>query len=459
MTCESIFSFSAAKGSPVEKFFFPEPLNTRVLAMQPLINPEPPLPMGLPRPFPMFPPNGAPQPLFDMGQQLPMYPDLYFDNPSFYPSAANYGMDPSLDAPIAQATLSNYFLDMMNNPQLLSSRNDQGLANYSAGGLVGPPVDPTAVHDKRLNEMARLQLLQQQRLNYNHERLLERYSRLRAPRISEYRSFGTSALPGRNYDEYLQRMRGDGDDYDELDNSLAAQSRARIGTSDETYRWMGENSNEPLSTGVTSVFQSNRNNPMPSVRAEKSSSKRIGNSLTFGRMSTYIRSLLLRTPSHLLDHQEERDICALNNEIDDHQFVDRVSSEYPSYPSRKTTLPHRIDPILFNIYNQRLNGDIQGYGQSLYTPSNANENVISSSFLSVAKSIIPNTNSRKSSSCLFEHRSNEMYSQLTSAHGDILPVDENMFCSSSTTCLRTFVSLTREETLFPLFSNMSIEII
>ena len=366
----------------MEKFFFPEPLNTRILAMQPLIKPEPVVPpMALPAPWPMISPLWQPMLPFNMGQPPPMYSDLFYDNPSFFPSAANYGMDPSFNAPIAQATLSNYFQQMMDNPQLLSSRNNQGLNNYSAGDLFNPSINQRgASPDDRLNEMIRLQLLQQQRLNYNHERLLERYGRLRAPRVSEYRSFGISSLPGRNYDRYLEGMR-DGEDYNRLENSLIAQSRARIGASDGTYRLMGDEDYQSLPRDVNSAFQNRRNDPRPFVRAEKVESRRISDYLPFERISGSIRSIFTQTTrvpqtqSRSPDHREERKIFTLNNQTDDNQLIDRVSSEYPSNPPEKTSSHFFIDSHLFNIYNQRLNGDIQSYGQSLYAPSNSNEYV------------------------------------------------------------------------------------
>lgn len=358
----------------MEKFFFPEPLNTRVLAMQPLIKPEPVVPpqppMVSPAPWPMISQPWQSMPPFLLNQPPPMYSDLFYNNPSFFPSAANYGMETSFNAPITQATLSNHFQQMIDNPLLLSSQNNQVIPNYSPGDLVNQRHTPP---DDQLNEMIRLQLLQQQRLNYNHERLLERYGRLRAPRVSEYRSFGASALPGRNYNQYLEELQGD-DEYNRLGNSLAAQSRARIGISDETYRWMGDEDSQALPRDVNSMFQNSRNDSRSVVRGEKIESRKISDYFTFERISTAIRSFLT----------EER-------QTNNAQSITRISSDYPSNP------PENTSRNLFDI-----NDDIQRYGQSLHIPSNFTD-YVNMSFVFNSESI-PSSKSHELSSSL-EHRS------------------------------------------------------
>jgi hypothetical protein len=342
--------FSAATASPAQKFFFPEPLNNRVMSMQPLIKPKPA--------WQPEPPVWQPMPPFNFPQQPPpMYPGAFFPSQEMMMMMpANYGMEQYPLAPITQATLSNYFQQMINNPQLSTQPFNQGLGNYSAGNP-----NNTVINNNNLNELVRRHFLQQQRLNYNHERLLERYGRLHTPVVSEFRSYGTSALPGRNYDEYLQGMRGD-DNFNQ--NSVAAQSRAGIGSSNETYRWMGNEYYEPLPRDVNSTMQHSRNDPMPFVNAEKFEPVKIYNHPIFGLIPAYIRPVFKKKNQKKIKSNH------------DHKIADRLP-----YQNRKTQNEHLIpvNPLLFNMYNQRLNGSIQGYGQSLYVPSGHYEDIISSS--------------------------------------------------------------------------------
>jgi hypothetical protein len=388
------------------------------MAMQPLIKPEPA--------WQPEPPMPLVAPPFNFSQQPPsMYPGAFFPSQQMMMMPTNYAMEEYPLAPITQATLTNYFRQMVNNPQLSSLPFNQGLGNYSGSNPFAFPNNQSdAILNNNLNELVRRHFLQQQRLNYNHERLLERYSNLRGPHISEFRSFGTSALPGRNYDEYLQRMRGNEDDL--YQNSVAAQSRAGIGSSDETYRWMGNEYDEPLPRGVNSFMQHSRNDPMPFVNAEKFEPVKIYNHPIFGLTPAYIRPIFKKTKSSKKqnqmesDHEDQEKILTTINDNDHHKIADRVPSGYVSYKNWKTNNEHLIpvDPFLFNIYNQRSNGYIQGYGQSLYVPSghyrqpNYYDDIITSS-QSHAESVLADEPHEPFSSSSSKHRYHKLQLQPT----------------------------------------------
>jgi hypothetical protein len=380
----------SVKSSKARKFFFPAPLNNRILAMQqPLIRPEPPpvQQMQPSTPWPKVPPLSEPMPPFNF-EQPAMYPGPDYGERSFFPPQQmmmmppNYGME---QYPLAEATLSNYFHQMEYNPQLSLSSYNHGLMNYSGGNLlVSPNNENDILNNKKLTDMFRQQTLQQQRLNYNHERLLERYSRLRTPRISQFPAFGTSSLPGRNYDQYLKNMRGGGGG----DTSVAAWSRARIGSPDETYQWRDDNSYEPLPRGISSVMQHSRNDPMPLVRAEKFEPVKMYEHPVFGRIPAYIRPIYKEKKDSKInnkeseneiesdnsDHEEEIKIpiiTTINDDDNDNEISADIPLGYLSYKNWKKKHKHLIpvNPLLFKIYTQRLNGSIQSYGQSLYVPS------------------------------------------------------------------------------------------
>jgi hypothetical protein len=339
-----IMLFSPTGSSSNKNVFFPAPLNQRVIAMQPLLKPEPA--WQPPAPPPQVPlvvqqqPWQLSMPPFNFQQQPGMYPSGNLANPPFFEPQgmmmmpASYGMEQYPIAPITEGAFANYFRQMLNNPQLPSLPYNQGLMNYSDDNPLAVPDNPNNISiNDHFNQMARQHLLQQQRLNYNHERLLEKYSRLRTPRISEFRTFGTSSLPGRNYDEYLQRMRGN-----RQESSLAGQSRAGIGLSDETYRWMGDESSEPLPRGVSSVIQHNRDESMPFVDADNFEPVKMYNHPIFGPTPAYIRPLFKNTKQTKKEKTKHEHLVPVN-------------------------------PLLFKIYTQRSNGSIQSYGQSLYVPS------------------------------------------------------------------------------------------
>jgi len=385
--------FSATSSKSAKTLFFPAPLNYRVLAMQPLIKPKPARQQMPPLNFQ----QNAINPALDFNnisffpQQNVINPALDFNNTPFFPQQqmmmmpTNYNMEQYPFAPVTQAILTDYFRQMQNNPQLLSSPYNQGLMNYSDGDPLTSLNNPNNIlNNNKLTDMVRQQFIQQQRLNYNHERLLERYSRLTTPRIAQFRTFGSSSLPGRNYDEYLRRMRDD--DYRE--NSVAAQSRAGIGSSDETYRWMGDNSYEPLPRDVSSIMQYNRNEPMSLVEAENFEPVKMYHHPIFGLTPAYIRPLYKKIKhskakneeseneieSNNSDHEEEIKTpipTTINDDDDDNKISDHIPLGYISYQNWKTKYKHLfpVNPLLFTIYTQRSNGSIQSYGQSLYVPS------------------------------------------------------------------------------------------
>jgi hypothetical protein len=363
--------FSIKDSSPARKFFFPPPLNNRIAATRPLLLPEP-----------AWPPRSMIPPIIPWQPPTPLFSDV-----PFYPSqpmmmSPNYSMDPYSSAPITRTALANFFLQMHNNPQLSSVPPlplNPGLIAYSDIDPWRIPNNISNNKNKNMSDMVRQHFLQQQRLNYNHERLLERYSRLSTPRISQFQTFGSSSLPGRNYDEYLTDMRGGRRD----GNSLAALSRAGIGTSDETYRWMGDESADPLPRDISSIMQHSRNEPMPFVLAEKFEPVKVYNHPLYGPTPAYIRPIYTKTnnshkdtdeneiKSDNSDHEEETKIPPKSIIDDGYTLPNHANLGYISYKNWKTKNDQLIpvNPLLFNIYTQRSNGSIQSYGQSLYVPS------------------------------------------------------------------------------------------
>ena len=259
-----IFNFFSKVGSSVaRKFIFPAPLNHRVLAMQPLLQ-QKPTGSSL-TPFPAIPPSQLNSVPLQFSQQMApfyspeqtMYPMVNFNNTPFNSAEQmtvmppNYGIEPYSAAPFTQAVLTDYIRQMENNPQQSSLPHNQGLMNYSNGRP--SPLQNNQINisnENNLNDIVRQHLVQQQRLHYNHERLLERYTRILPPHVSEFRTFGTSSLPGRNYDEHLRTLRSDNDYAD----SSIATSRAGIGSSNEIHRWIGNESYEDLPTNIGSAM-------------------------------------------------------------------------------------------------------------------------------------------------------------------------------------------------------------
>ncbi|CAF1321607.1 unnamed protein product [Rotaria sp. Silwood1] len=380
-----------ANSSSASKLFFPAPLNYRAFGMKPFVTPEPvsqqippfmsmdPLQFG-----PMAPTPWQTMSPFDIQHQA-MYPTPGFGDASYIPlqdmsmipPTYDMNIEPYRSAPFTGAVLYDYMQQMQYNPQLSSFPYNEGLTAYSYGNPLTFPNDQMYLTEEdRLNEMVYQQFLQQQRLDYNHERLLERYGHISQPYTS---TFGTSTLPGRNYDEYLRTMYG----YDYDGNSLAAMSRAGIGASDETYRWMGGDYDETLPRDISAVRQYNRDEYPPYVYAEKIEPAKIYNHPIFRSPLAYIRSLYNKTKYsekihdenevklNNVDHKEEYEIEPTITIDNDNEISDRTSLENISNKKWKTKYGHLI-PInshLFNIYIQRLNGSIESYGQSLYLPS------------------------------------------------------------------------------------------
>jgi hypothetical protein len=243
--------------------------------------------------------------------------------------------------------------------------------------------------------MIQQHLLQQQRLNHNLERLLERQNRIITPKMSEFRPFGTSSLPGRNYDEYLYQIHGN----HHRRNPLVAQSRASIGSSSETYRVMGDGASETLPKNVSSVMQHSRHHSLPLVHAERFEPVKIYEHPIFGPTPAYLRPIYNETKhvennhsdtddseseedsdvqshtSHNIplktEHKEETKPSSTidkNKDDDDGNESDHAPIGYISYKKWKAKHENLIpvNPLLFSIYTQRANGSINSYGQSLY---------------------------------------------------------------------------------------------
>ena len=269
---------------------------------------------------------------------------------------------------------------MHHNPQLSLFANNQDIENHPDNVPMASLNNRYGVtNDRQINDKFRQLFVQQQRLNYNHERLLEKYGRLLTPRRSEFRAFGSSSLPGRNYDEYLNDMA----DNPYSGSSLAALSRAGIGASDETYQWMGNESREPLPGDISSFMQHSRNEPMPFVQAEKSEPENINDHLRWKSIparlrlqfskKVYSRKIKNKSANKcLLNHVNNTDknkskvatTIEDNKKTDDHLYVRSVSDENWQTPDEQTI---SINPFLFDIFIQRLNGSIESYGQLRYT--------------------------------------------------------------------------------------------
>ena len=234
--------------------------------------------------------------------------------------------------------------------------------------------------------MIQQHFLQQQRLSHNHERLLERYHRLLPPKMTEFRTFGTSALPGRNYDQYLGKLHGG--------KSVIAQSRAGIGSSSETYRYMGDRTSEMLPRNVKSIMQHSRSQSAPLVHAEKFEPVQVYEHPRFGPTPSYIRPIINEreheddpddhySDSNDDDDEEEEEKAEVSSKAEqkdetkyestetknhDYEEPDLAPRGYISYKKWKTKYENLIpvNPLLFNIYTRRPNGSINKYGQSLY---------------------------------------------------------------------------------------------
>ena len=248
--------------------------------------------------------------------------------------------------------------------------------------------------------MIRQHYLQQQRLNNNHDSLLQRFQGILTPHITEFRTFGRSLLPGRNYERHISNMNGNNRRRD----SLVAQSRASIGSSSETYRLMGEGVNENLPRDIKSIMQHTREQPSPLVLAEKKFEPvAFYEHPVFGRTPSYVRpisSLDERRKGTNADSSESdtdddtpssasraitpkidqntgrRSATPVANNDDDDDDDEEQSVHAPlgyiSYKKWKSKYANIIpvNPLLYNIYTHRSNGSLDSYGHSLYTPRN-----------------------------------------------------------------------------------------
>ena len=169
--------------------------------MEPLLKPKPPQPFETPFQPVMIPPEPLISPW----------------NPALMGMQGNSIPQANLAAPVAQAGLTNYLQQTMANPQWPAMpANRPGMMMY--------PTSQEAMREAQLSYQMRQHFLQQQRLNHNHERLLERYQTLTGPRATEFRPYGTSVLPGRNYNGYLDTISG----AYRYDDALASMMRNRI---------------------------------------------------------------------------------------------------------------------------------------------------------------------------------------------------------------------------------------
>lgn len=242
--------------------------------------------------------------------------------------------------------------------------------------------------------MIRQHYLQQQRLNNNHDRLLQRFQHILTPQISEFRTLGRTPLPGRNYDQYIDTVGGHAGGLARR-NSLVSQSRASIGSSSETYRLMGGGANEVLPGNIRSVMQHTREQPPPMVLAEKKFQPvAFYEHPVFGHTPAYVRPVSndVQAPSDADSTEEEDDddtpvprpksrspsaerkssVSTLKGEDDqdDDDDDDHAPLGYMSYKKWKTKYANLIpvNPLLYNIYTQRSHGSIHSYGNSLYAP-------------------------------------------------------------------------------------------
>ena len=242
--------------------------------------------------------------------------------------------------------------------------------------------------------MIRQHTLQQQRLGYNHERLLERYERLLAPSVSQFSTFGASTFPGRNYEQHLGMMSSN--QQDPARKSLAALSRAGVGVSNETYLWNGSmNQSEALPRNINSVMQHSRQQRIPLVHAEKFEPVQVYEHPVFGRTPAYIRPVPSEQKSlERLSNDDDDEENESSDDTDDDMSVnrDRVQDAekrstaiddddgtgesaprgYISYKKWKTKYEHLIpvNPLLYSVYTRRPNGSIHSYGRAMYSSPN-----------------------------------------------------------------------------------------
>lgn len=168
---------------------------------------------------PLLKPNSV-QPF----QPLMIPPEAMVSPWNYPPGAYPMPMQGNLGAPIAQAGLTTYVQRaMINQPNVMSYLTPQDV-----------------LRETQLANQLRQHMLQQQRLNHNHERLLEQYQTLTYPRATEFRPFGSSVLPGHNYNDYLGMVSGS---YG-YDDTMASIIRNRVYASPPTTRKRHRKTNE-----------------------------------------------------------------------------------------------------------------------------------------------------------------------------------------------------------------------
>ena len=228
------FPFSINEPSSLKKLLFPAPLNQRVLIMDSPIKPEQAWQSGISM-QPAFPQQGVIPPM----NMINGYP-FYGQYPMIMPT-------------------TNSFQQPMNQPQwspLFSNFNGQ--YDYSSNSMNHPDGSYAVDENAAMMNLVRQQMIQQQQLDYNHERLLERFHRLTIPKTSMFYPFGSSSLPGRNYNDYLSDIGGDL----YYDNSLAWLSRNRV---DSSIRDFDDDELLPIRSTFEKFDITNKNDPNDSI--------------------------------------------------------------------------------------------------------------------------------------------------------------------------------------------------
>ena len=257
--------FRTMDQSFAKHFIYPAPLNQRVMNMQSGSNQDFAGESGPPI-IPWAPWHSmAP---FDVPQG--MDPNQHYFDPASFPAQSmmmmtpgSYGMDQFPLSPLTQAVRNNYVRQANRDAQWPSStenRND-------------------VLNESSMTDVLGQHIVRQQRLNYNHDRLLERYNLLDEPRVATFQTFGTSSLPGRDYDQYLYDIAGD---Y-QFDNSVAAMSRSRVQSSKGDRGRSREKPNHSLPQTVSLLRRYTRDKP---------ESSQVYRSSMIESTLDYIRSLL-----------------------------------------------------------------------------------------------------------------------------------------------------------------------
>ncbi|CAF0973193.1 unnamed protein product [Didymodactylos carnosus] len=272
------------------------------------------------------------------------------------------------------------------------------LPNNSSRGF-GPPVPFTSTKKGNVREtvpvieLLRRHFVQQQRLNYNHERLLERFQQMKTPLPSEFRTYGVSTLPGRNYDRWINT------------NRLSQLSRPPSGTSSETYRYLGEAggpawANEPFygeqEGSANSGFGRYTRNVSSIMQNRAQDSQTVGSyqpadihDESSGSIPNYIRPVFSQKKSNLDDNDQSDE--EKSNET--RSPPPGVKKGYISYPAwkRKYQDVIPVNPFLYNVRTSRPNSTYNLYngshGLSTATPTYEGRNASSVSIDSTSTEV------------------------------------------------------------------------